>query len=263
MEDITNPTVELWCRKYAPTSFKKGDWLGNEDIRANFEYKKQHEYINMAFVGEPGLGKSLAADIIAKRDFPGNWRVWNMSMKAGIDLIEKSVMDFCQSGCINGSSRKLAIFQEADGISKAAQKALRVPMEDFAVKIVVFITCNYGSKVIDALHSRGGTMYFRLASIKDLQAFGKKIIVGEGLDITPEQLAGIVRQARGKFRNVANLIQAWTTGKKVHYVSRTSLKGKIANFIKMLKAEKFDKMVEEIETMLGEMDDRSVCLAIT
>lgn len=262
MMDIENPVVELWCRKYAPRTFKRGDWLGNEDIRANLECKKQYEYINMALVGDSGLGKSLAADIIARTVFPGNWYVWNMSLEGRVKVIEKEVMDFCESGCMNGSRRKLAIFQEADGISKAAQKALRVPMEDYADKVVTIITCNYGSKVIDALHSRGCTMYFKLASILDLMMFANRIINGEGLDISDEQVSSIVRQARGKFRNAANLIQGWTTSKKVYYASQKDLNDHIATLVGHLRKEKLDKMLEEIEAMLGEYDDRTVCLGI-
>jgi len=264
---IENPIVELWCRKYAPTSFKKGDWLGNEDIRANFEHKKQHEIINNAFVGQPGLGKSLGAHIIARNIFPGNWRDFDMSLSGKVKNIEKDVMDFCDSGCIDGSPRKLAIFEEGDGITKPAQRALRIPMEKYAHKVVVIITCNYGSKIIDALHSRGCTINFKLAGLKDLRTFAHRIINGEGLEIDEKQVIGIIMKARGKFRNVANLIQGWTTGKKCFYNTTEDLKDQIDIFINYLKGTKnksnFDKMVDTIERMLSEYDDRTVCLALS
>jgi DNA polymerase III delta prime subunit len=163
---------------------------------------------------------------------------------------------------LKGGTRKCAIFSEADGISKVAQKALRVPMEKYAEYIVTLITANYSSKIIDALHSRGCTIKLHLASKKDLRTFAKRVIDGEKLKINDDQLEDIIKEARGKFRNVVNILQGYSAGGKCYYKSKKDLDDKIKESFRLLKQLKLDDMFEKFEEMMEEFDETTIILRL-
>jgi replication factor C small subunit len=262
MSEICNEMSEIWCAKYAPTSFKKGDWLGNEEIRVNFEHKKKEDLINYIFAGPPGIGKTLAGEILAIQ-FGANSDTINMSLEGKVANIESKIIKFCEGQSVFGGGRKILIFSEADAISKAAQKALRVPMEDYAAKVVFICTCNYPAKIIDPIHSRSCTIHFKLASQEDLKIFARKIIQGEGIEITSTQIDDITRRARGKFRNVANLLQGWTTGDKCNYPIYEDLDEAIESTYKLLLKLDYDKIRKNFDDCLMAYDPTQLIINLT
>jgi DNA polymerase III delta prime subunit len=252
-------TVNLWTEKYEPIDWN--DWLGNEDIKNNFQHKSSNEIINNIFAGPPGTGKSLCAKIISNQHFGRNILRINAS-EIGIDAVKGMIKDYCKGGTVDMAKRKVLLLEEFDGITKAGQKALRVPMEKYAKYIVFIGTCNYPEKIIDAIHSRACTIRFKLASYKDLKTFLYRIVEGEGLTITGNQSDDIIRDARGKFRNVANLLQGWTTGKKVMYKSKDDLYKMIDKIFNRMKKLDNDGMLKEIENALAEYDSTMIMIRL-
>jgi DNA polymerase III delta prime subunit len=219
--------------------------------------------LNYAFIGPPGTTKSLMAKLIAKDKFPQNFHVWNMSLEGTKANIEESVMNFCKEPALNGSPYKLAIFSEADGITPAGQKALRVPMEDFADTIKIIITANYGSKIIAPLHSRGCTIHFKKPTLAEIVEWINRIVTGEKLKITEGQISGIAREARGDFRAAANILQGWTAGKKVFYHEKKEIDKDISVFLKEILVPDLDKAIATVEDLLQKYNEKDIVAELT
>lgn len=219
--------------------------------------------LNYAFIGPPGTTKSLMAKLIAKDKFPQNYHVWNMSLEGDKENIETNVMRFCKEPSLNGEKYKLAIFSEADGITPAGQKALRVPMEDFADTIKIIITANYGSKIIQPLHSRGCTIRFKKPTLAEITEWINRIATGEKLKITDAQIKGIAYEARGDFRSAANILQGWTSGKKVFYREKKDVDKDLSVYLKEILVPDLDKAIATVEDLLQKYNEKDLVVELT
>lgn len=254
--------TSLFWEKYKPRSLK--DMIGNEDVKQNFIGKKIDEFINYIFAGPPGTGKSLTVECLMEDVF-SKFRIWNMSSRSerGIENVETEIESYCKTGTLDGSERKLAVFQEADSITTVAQKALRVPMEDKAYKVVFILTVNYLGKIIDAIQSRCCVIKFNLASNNELGEFAQRIITGEDIVITEDQLREIIRSSRGQFRKVANTLQGWTTNKRCFFSSKQELDDSIETVFDLMKDTKLDLMMEKIEKLLSSYNSDEILIHLT
>lgn len=264
METITNPVIEVYWQRYLPREFRgnKG-MIGNEDFVECFADKKIEEYINYIFSGPPGTGKSLGADLINVHTFHNNSKYWNCSgASRKIEEIEPSILKFCQSGNMNGMSRKLAVLQEADGISMPAQKSFRVPMEAYAKPVVFILTVNYEHKIIEAVQDRCCIVKFNLAGERHLREFADRIIQGEGIKCSESQVKTLIRLARGHFRKVANILQGWTTGKVLHLNDLSGLDDGIDDLFDFMMDLKLDEMINKVEKLFGEFNSDAIVIRL-
>jgi len=252
---------ETYAQKYEPKYYD--ELIECDEVKELFKSKTADEMLNYAFTGTPGTSKSLMAKIIANDKFPRNNHTWNMSLEGTKANIESEVMSFCSEPALGGAKYKLAIFSEADGITPAAQKALRVPMEDFADTIKIIITANYQSKIIDALLSRGCTIRFNKPSLKGIIEWVSRIASGEKLKITEAQIQGVAKEAGGDFRKAANLLQGWTAGKKVFYKVKTEVDKDISDYLKEILVPDLDKSMTLAESMLLKYNERDLVNDIT
>ena len=259
MEGKTD-NLELFWEKYCPKTYD--EIIGHEEIVNNFKNKKLGEFICYTFAGPAGSTKSVLARIIGDTQFKGQYRIWNMSLKGHVETVETSVIGFCDSTPLDDSPYLLAIFEEADGMSKEAQKALRVPMLDYAKKVKFILLVNYKNKIINPVQSRTCVIPFHPASEKDLNTFANRIIKGEGIKIQASQVEAIVKKARGDFRKVANDIQGWTTGNICRYKDYTDVDVCIENVFDLLVGVNLDKMIDTIITVIENFDAETVLIRL-
>jgi len=127
-------------------------------------YKQRYETSQSAlpqallFHGPPGTGKTSAAHCIA-RSFLGddfnsmNFIESNASDDRGIDFIRGSFKTAMRTKGI-GVERKIILLDEADGLTPAAQDAMRQLIEKYAHNAMVILTCNEIEKIRPAIRSR-------------------------------------------------------------------------------------------------------------
>ena len=129
------------------------------------EWKEQPP-TNLLFAGQSGTGKSTAAVVIGY-ELGYTIHEFNASDERGIDFIRNRIKTLCQtSGLWN---KNLIFLDEADGLTKPAQEALRRIME--TTDAIFILTCNNITSIIPALQSRCTKFTFKPYSGKDVRAY--------------------------------------------------------------------------------------------
>ncbi len=121
--------------------------------------------------GMQGTGKSTAAKVILREkmgDFfdPMNYIIVNASDDRGLDFIRNQLKQMSAVKAV-GTDKRGIIVDEADGLTPAAQDALRGIMEEYAENVIYIFTCNEISKIKPAIQSRCLVYEFKPISPED------------------------------------------------------------------------------------------------
>lgn len=141
---------QVWTEKYRPSNIE--DVILSEEEKNFFTSLKEIPN-NLLLVGNPGIGKSTVAKILAKKFSPHSYMYINASEQGSIDTVRTQISEFISVSSIDGNG-KVVILDEADGVSLAAQQALRSVMEEYLDSVKFILTANYRNKLIEALRSR-------------------------------------------------------------------------------------------------------------
>lgn len=180
-----NDLSEHWREKYRPKIIEH--LVGCPDFVADCEeWRERKEYpSSVLFVGPPGTGKTTASLILARQMLGDNFNSlnyiqFNASDDRGIQFIRTEVKRASQQGGI-GTDRKALFFDEADGLTKPAQEAMRNTMEQFAKHTLFILTANDESAIIPALLSRCVVYRFGPARNTDARTLFRRISKEEDL----------------------------------------------------------------------------------
>ena len=153
-----------WSERLRPQSWE--DIAGQPTFRDHFrEWAATGEYpAAILLAGPPGTGKTSAANAIARTMLGDAYNemnlLWtNASDDRGIGYIRDEVKQFARISGL-GVKRKQATLDEADGLTKPSQDALRGIMEKYAGKVLFVLTANNLDKIIPAIRSRCQTYVF-------------------------------------------------------------------------------------------------------
>jgi len=121
--------------------------------------------------GSPGTGKSTAAKVMLREKMgdyfdPMNYIIVNASDDRGLDYIRNQLKQMSAVKAV-GTDRRGIIVDEADGLTPAAQDALRGIMEEYADNVFYIFTCNEISKIKPAIRSRCLVYEFKPISPED------------------------------------------------------------------------------------------------
>ena len=118
----------------------------------------------LLFHGPPGTGKTSAAYVIANvlgcKHEDGNFIESNASDDRGIQFVREGLKDAMRVKPL-GVKRKVILLDEADGLTPAAQDAMRQLIEKYSGNAMLILTCNELEKIRPAIRSRCSTYAFR------------------------------------------------------------------------------------------------------
>lgn len=237
----------LWVEKYRPKAIK--DTILPARMKKIFQkYVDDKEIPNLLLTGTAGVGKTTVA--MALCDEIGlSYMFINSSKERGIDTLRTKITNYASTMSFKGG-RKVIILDEADYLTPEAQAALRGTIEEFSENCSFIFTCNFKSRLIDAIHSRCATVDFTLKSEekpKMAQLFFTRlegILAAEKVTYDKQVLVKIVqtyfpdyRRTLGELQNLARLgdIDAGT-------LSAIADVRKLSELIKHLKAKDFSEM---------------------
>lgn len=142
-------SAQLFTELFRPKTLK--EIILPKRIRKELGEGTLHQ--NYLFYSSPGTGKTSIAKILAT----GHPTLYiNVSDRSSVDTIRSEITDFCGSiSVLDGKeAMKVVILDEMDGASDQFYKALRATVEKYHDTARFIGTCNYITKVPDAIQDR-------------------------------------------------------------------------------------------------------------
>ena len=209
---MESPFVE----KYRPLVL--GDIVGNTDTVERLKViAEEGNMPNIIIAGPPGTGKTTSVMCLARAllgpAFKDAVLELNASDDRGIDVVRNKIKMFAQKKVTLPPGRhKIIILDEADAMTKAAQQALRRPMEIFSSTTRFALACNTSAKVIEPIQSRCAVLRFGRLTDAEVLARLQKVAAAERVATTADGLEALIFSADGDMRQALNNLQSTSAG---------------------------------------------------
>ena len=237
----------LFTEKYRPKTIS--DCILPDRLKKPFqEYVNSKEIPNLMLTGTAGVGKTTVARAMCD-EIGINHLYINASENRGIDVLRTTIRNYASTVSLTGG-KKVIILDEADYMTPDAQAALRGAIEEFAANCTFIVTCNFKSKLIDAIHSRCSVIDFALRNdekAKMASQFMKRIeyiLTQESVKYDKVVLAKIIEKFFPDYRRTLNELQRYSSSGNLDagIVAQLSDVRKIGDLVKYLKDKKFSEM---------------------
>ena len=237
----------LWVEKYRPHTV--ADCILPDRLKKPFqEYVDTQTIPNLMLTGTAGVGKTTVAAAMCE-EIGINHLFINSSEERGIDMLRTKIRGYASTVSLTGG-RKVIILDEADYLTPEAQAALRGAIEEFSENCTFIFTCNFKSKLIDALHSRCSVIDFTLKSdekakmASQLMKRLENILTQENVNYDKTVLAKIIEKYFPDYRRTLNELQRYSSSGSLDagIVAQLSDVRKIGELVKHLKEKNFGEM---------------------
>lgn len=237
----------LWVEKYRP--HKISDCILPNRLKKVFqEYVNTNQIPNLMLTGSAGVGKTTVA--MALCDEIGiSYLFINSSEDRGIDMLRTKIRGYASTISLTGG-RKVIILDEADYLTPEAQAALRGTIEEFSENCTFIFTCNFKSRLIDALHSRCAVVDFALKSDEKKEMAAqlfkrlKQILDSEEVKYEDAVLAELIKKYFPDYRRTLNELQKFATigNLDAGIIAQLSDVRKVSDLVGYLKSKDFNEM---------------------
>jgi DNA polymerase III delta prime subunit len=237
----------LFVEKYRPKTV--ADCILPDRIKKTFqEYVDQGNIPNLMLTGSAGVGKTTVAKAMCEQ-LGLNHLFINSSEERGIDMLRTKIKGYASTISLTGG-RKVIILDEADYLTPEAQAGLRGAIEEFSENCSFIFTCNFKSRLIDALHSRCSVVDFTLKNEEKpkmaMQMFKRVCIILDKEEVNYDK--AVVQQLVAKYfpdyRRTLNELQRYASSGSIDagVLAQISDVRKIADLIGYLKSGNFSDM---------------------
>ena len=243
---LTNESF-LWVEKYRPSTVN--DCILPDRLKKIFQdYVNTKEIPNLMLTGSAGVGKTTVAKAMCA-EIGVNHLFINSSEERGIDMLRTKIRTYASTMSLTGG-KKVIILDEADYLTPEAQAALRGAIEEFANNCTFIFTCNFKSRLIEALHSRCSVVDFSLKREEKqemaAQLFKRmqSILNEESVKYEKEVLVKIIGKYFPDYRRTLNELQRYSASGNLDagIVAQLSDVRKIGDLVKHLKDKNFGEM---------------------
>jgi DNA polymerase III delta prime subunit len=244
---MNNSEEYLWVEKYRPKCV--ADCILPDRIKKVFQsYVDEGNLPNLMLTGSAGVGKTTVAKAMCEQ-LGLNHLFINSSEERGIDMLRTKIKGYASTISLTGG-RKVIILDEADYLTPEAQAGLRGAIEEFSDNCSFIFTCNFKSRLIDALHSRCSVIDFSLQAEEKprmaAQLFARLSVVLNQENITYDKavLIKIVEKFFPDYRRTLNELQRYSSGGSIDAgtLAQVSDIRKITDLVKHLKEGNFAEM---------------------
>jgi len=264
-----NIVNSLWVEKYRPKKLE--ELVLPEKYKMDFEACiKRREIPHLLLSGPPGSGKTCIAQILTSKNGiieNKNDNVLEVDGSSkesrGITFIQDVVEQYLKIPPANPDLYKIVFIDESDQLTDASFKSLRHIMEKYSTHSRFILTCNYVSKIEDAVQSRCQPYVFKQMPVEFVFSYCKNILDLEKITFEEKDLKFIIDSLYPDIRRIVNTMQKSSlTGKLVTDRNITLSTEKtiisniveIINFIQTKEDHKINGVMNNIVKFLGELD---------
>ena len=208
-----NETVP-WVEKYRPTNINN-IVLNNNNKTIFSNMIKTNRFPNLLFYGPPGTGKTTTI-INLIREYQLKYNEHNLDLylhlnasdERGIDVIRGQIQQFVISNPLFKEGIKFVILDEVDYMTKAAQQALKMLIQDISGNVRFCLLCNYISRIDESLQSYFMRVHFDNLPEPDIVQFLQLINTSENLSLSTVSLLYVQKTFSSDIRSMVNFMQA-------------------------------------------------------
>ena len=198
MSIIDNLEATIWVERYRPKCV--ADTILPDRIKNVLkEYADSKQVRSYTAIGSAGSGKTSSARALLE-EIDAEYLLINASETGNIETIRTKVREYASKMTLSELGYKVIILDEADGLSIAAQNALRGVIEEFQEDCRFILTANYANKVSDAIKSRCPVLEFSFMDKEEKTSMLKQFF-GRVEDILKENSVHYDRAELLKFCN--------------------------------------------------------------
>jgi len=209
----------LWVEKYRPT--KVDECILPSNLKQTFkQFVKDKKIPNLILSGGAGVGKTTIAKAMIN-EIGATSMMINGSEESGIDVLRTKIKNFASTSSLEGG-RKYLILDESDYLNpQSTQPALRGFMEEFHKNCGFILTCNYKNRLIEPLHSRCGSVDFKITKKempKIATAFFKRvknILEQESIKYDDKVVAELINKYFPDWRRTLNELQKYSASGQI------------------------------------------------
>jgi len=261
----------LWVERYRPKELK--DLVLPDEYRSNFEkHIKDQEIPHLLLTGPPGSGKTCVALIFCskygvlnnKRD---NLLEINGSAKEtrSISYVQDVIEPFVKIPAAGKDKHRIVFIDEADYLTDQSAHSLRSIIEKYSDNARFIFTCNYVSKIPDAVQSRlsGGMYAFKQMPIEFVQSYCKSILSAEKIEHSDPDITFVINSLYPDIRKVVNTLQKFSSSGSLKVNKNASLSTEkvilsnvveIINFIQKGEDHKINASISNVVGSINEFD---------
>jgi replication factor C small subunit len=131
----------------------------------------------------------------------------NASDERKLESVRTKVKQFARTAPMPGSTFKVIFLDEADALTPDAQGALRRIMEQYSETCRFILSCNYSSKIIEAIQSRCAVFRFRPLDEDKVLEMVTDVAQKEGVELDAEAAEAIAHVSLGDLRKAITSLQ--------------------------------------------------------
>lgn len=205
---------KIFTEKYRPE--KLSGMVGKEKEILQNHIKDPEQMQHLLFYSvTAGTGKTTAAKAIIN-ELGTDSLILNSSNDRKIEVIREKINEFVKTKSSVDGKRRIVFLDEADGMTKISQDALRNLMETYASNSIFILTCNNIKNIIDPIKSRCGLIEFKNPDRTELKNYLIMICKNENIEYTDEGLDDLIEQNYPSIRDCVKVLQNFhVQGKKI------------------------------------------------
>ena len=200
-----DPKDLIWTEKYRPQ--KVSDMVGEfKDKIMSYLQNSNNMPHFLLHSKVPGTGKTTLMKAIVN-ELDCDYLLINSSDDRKIEVIREKVKQFCTTKSSKIGKRRAILLDEADGMLKPSQDALRNIMETYAKNAFFILTANNINKIIEPLQSRCVVIPFSYPKKEDVYKYLEMICQKEKLDYSEDGLLKLIELNYPSIRNCVLALQ--------------------------------------------------------
>ena len=205
------PLDNVWTETYRPKTLD--EIVGQDEIIERLKgYIKEHSMPHLLFAGRQGTGKTTTAYALARALYGDYWAGYITKLDAsderGIAVVRNEIKTAASLAPPGDVGFRIIILDEADGLTRDAQQALRRTIEKYSHITRFVLLCNYVNKIIEPIQSRCIMFRFRKVIPEEIRMYLEGIAAKEKLkfDDMNKCLNRIAEKSNGDVRRATLIL---------------------------------------------------------